>query len=338
LILIVIIEAKPAKIRSVFREGPRSHCMHVVSKRLTKAMVRTVSLVLPEAQSNELERWRRGREDAWRLARCHALFVSYGKSGRTWVRVMLSRYYQRTRGLPDDSIMGFDNYHRADRSIPNIFFTHDNYVRAYLGHPQSRTPFYPYRTILLIRKPQDVAVSQFFQWKFRMRRYKKSLNEYPPHGTTLSPYEFIMHSRQGIDRIIDFMNEWQRELPNFRDVLVLRYEDLRSHTAAELARLMTSLGEAVDPEAIADAVEFASVERMRKMESTEHFQTGGGRVTARDVSNPDSFKVRKAKVGGYRDYFSEEQIATIDARVDARLLPGFGYTSAEIAAETEARP
>jgi len=310
--------------------------MHVVSKRLTKAMVRTVSLVLSEAQSNDLERWRRGREDAWRLARCHALFVSYGKSGRTWVRVMLSRYYQRTRGLPDDSIMGFDNYHRADPTIPNVFFTHDNYVRAYLGQPQSRAPFYPYRTILLIRKPQDVAVSQFFQWKFRMRRYKKTLNEYPPHGAELSPYEFVMNSRQGLSRIIDFMNEWNQELPNFNDVLVLRYEDLRSHTADQLSRLMAFLGEEVDPEAIADAVEFASVERMRKMESTEHFQQGGGRVQARDVSNPDSFKVRKAKIGGYRDYFSEEQIAAIDALVNARLRPGFGYTSAEAAEEAGA--
>ena len=43
-------------------------------------------------------------------------------------------------------------------------------------------------------------------------------------------------------------------------------------------------------------------------------------------------KVRKAKVGGYRDYFDDEQLAEIDAYVDQHLLPGFGYTSQEAGA------
>jgi len=33
------------------------------------------------------------------------------------------------------------------------------------------------------------------------------------------------------------------------------------------------------------------------------------RKKARDKSDPDSYKVRKAKVGGYRDYFDADQIA-----------------------------
>ncbi len=46
-------------------------------------------------------------------------------------------------------------------------------------------------------------------------------------------------------------------------------------------------------------------------------------------ANPDSFKVRRAKVGGYRDYFTDEQLARIDAMVDQELLPVIGYTAAE---------
>jgi hypothetical protein len=319
----------PANIRPFLGKALRSDLMHMINKRLTRTAVRAVSLFLPDARALDLERWRRGREDAWKLGRCQALFVSYGKSGRTWVRVMVSRYYQRTRGLPEHTIMGFDNYHRMDPTVPTIFFTHDNYVRAYLGHPDSRAPFFPYRTVLLVRKPQDVAVSQFFQWKFRMRPYKKALNEYPPDGADITPFDFVMHSKQGIDRVVDFLNDWNRALPGFASVHVVRYEDLRANTAAELGRIMAFLGETVDEEAVADAVAFASVERMREMESTNYFWRSGSRVQARDVSNPDSYKVRKAKVGGYRDYFTEEQIAEIDARVDARLLPGFGYTSGE---------
>ena len=48
-----------------------------------------------------------------------------------------------------------------------------------------------------------------------------------------------------------------------------------------------------------------------------------------DRKNPDSFKVRRAKVCGYRDYFTEEELAELDAMVDRDLLPQIGYTSAE---------
>ncbi len=37
--------------------------------------------------------------------------------------------------------------------------------------------------------------------------------------------------------------------------------------------------------------------------------------------------MRRAKVGGYRDYFDDEQVRQIDAFVDRHLLPGFGYGS-----------
>jgi hypothetical protein len=53
-----------------------------------------------------------------------------------------------------------------------------------------------------------------------------------------------------------------------------------------------------------------------------------------DRKNPDSFKVRRAKVGGYRDYFTDEELAELDAMVDRDLLPQIGYTSAEREAAT----
>ena len=46
--------------------------------------------------------------------------------------------------------------------------------------------------------------------------------------------------------------------------------------------------------------------------------------TTGDKDNPDSYKVRRAKVGGYRDYFTDEQCEQLDAMV-AELNPVFGY-------------
>ena len=48
-------------------------------------------------------------------------------------------------------------------------------------------------------------------------------------------------------------------------------------------------------------------------------------MVAKDKNNPNSFKVRKAKVGGYRDYFDDQQIAAMDTLVKTTLDPVFGY-------------
>ena len=303
--------------------------MHMIVKRLTKWLVRAISVFLPQSKAHALERWRRGREEFWKYNRCEYVFASYGKSGRTWVRVMISRYYQLVYQLPDNILMGFDNYHRLNSEIPRIFFTHDNYLRGYTGNVDSKKDFYDKKTVLLVRKPQDVAVSQFFQWKYRMRPAKKAMNKYPAHEAEISVYDFVKDDNQGLSHIIEFMNAWARELPRIRQLLVVRYEDLRAHPEQEMARIVEFLGMEPDEALLRDTAEFASVENMRKKEQENYFWRSGSRVKAKDVNDPNTYKVRKAKVGGYRDYFDDDQVAELDAMVDSRLLPVFGYTSAE---------
>jgi alcohol sulfotransferase len=44
-----------------------------------------------------------------------------------------------------------------------------------------------------------------------------------------------------------------------------------------------------------------------------------------DPNNPQSFKVRRAKVGGYRDYFDDAETRQIDAITNESLSPVWGY-------------
>jgi len=305
--------------------------MHNVIKRLIKWAVRAVCRILPQQQAHALERWRRGREEFWKYNNCQYIFASYGKSGRTWVRVMISRYYQLVYNLADNILMGFDNFSRLDPAIPKIFFTHDNYLRGYTGNVDSKKDFYDKKTVLLVRNPQDVAVSQFFQWKYRMRPAKKAMNKYPAHEADISVFEFVKDPNQGLSHIIEFLNNWARELPQIKDLLVVRYEDLRLHPEREMARVVEFLGMEPNDAYLKDMAEFASVENLRKKERDNYFWRSGSRVQAKDVNDPNTFKVRKAKVGGYRDYFDDDQVAELDAMVDSQLLPVFGYTSAEAA-------
>lgn len=294
-------------------------------EKLPRGLLPAVAFWLPAERRRRAERWLRGFEQSRKLARADAVVVSFGKSGRTWLRVLLSRFYQTTYGLAGQRLLGFDNLHRRNRAIPRVFFTHDNYLADYTGNADSKRDFYGKRVVLLVRAPQDVMVSQYFQWKFRMRARKKALNDYPPHGADVSLAEFAMHEGAGLPRVVRFLNQWAREIGRLRDVRIVRYEDLRADPVATFGRIVDFLGGPDDEAAVRDAVAYASVENMRELERRRVFWLSGGRMTARDRGNPDSYKVRRAKVGGYRDYFDDAQAARLDAFVAAELSPIYGY-------------
>lgn len=275
-----------------------------------------------------IERWLRGREEFRRLQNADAVVVSFGKSGRTWLRVMISRFYQVKHGLSPRHLIGFDNLHRKNRAIPRIFFTHDNYLKDYTRNVDSKADFYDKKVILLVRDPRDVAISQFFQWKHRMRRGKKALNQYPLHGTEVSVFDFVMNQDAGLPKIIDYLNLWEREAAKIRRLLVVRYEDMRKDPQQVLERILDFIGTPPgSDEQIREAVEFASYENMKRLEEKKVFWLSGGRMVPGDRKNLDSYKVRRAKVGGYRDYFDDQQVAAIDRLVAMQLGSSYGYGS-----------
>jgi hypothetical protein len=112
-------------------------------------------------------------------------------------------------------------------------------------------------------------------------------------------------------------------------VLVVRYEDLKARPEQTLAGILAFMGTPGAPVEIAEAVAFASFENMQKMEQRQTFWLSGGRMVARDRSNPQSFKVRRGKVGGWRDHFGAEQAALIEQRVARELAPVFGYQAGQ---------
>jgi hypothetical protein len=158
-----------------------------------------------------------------------------------------------------------------------------------------------------------------------MKPNKKDINAYPVED--LAPFEFVM-SDAGLPKVIEFMNLWAKEAPRIRAFMIVRYEDLRAAPEATLGRLLDFLGTPATETQIADAVAFASLENMKRMEQQRVFWLSGGRLVPKDRSNPDSYKVRRGKVAGYRDDFDAAQLAEIDRLVETTLDPLFGYTGA----------
>jgi Sulfotransferase domain len=296
-----------------------------VMKKLSRFFVLTPLFFLPQDKKNRIERWLRGREQYRKLQRADCVIVSFGKSGRTWLRVMLSRFYQIRHDLSERHLIGFDNLHLRNRAIPKIFFTHDNYTKDYTGNFDSKVDYAGKKVVLLVRHPADVAVSQYYQWQYRMRPNKVALNRYPERGRDLGMFEFVTREYAGLTRTIDFMNGWAGEAERSDDLLVVRYEDMRARPEQILGQILAFIDTTGTADEIREAVAFASFENMRKMEADSTFWLSGGRMRPRDRANPQSFKTRRGKVGGYRDYFDDGEIALIDRLVAEKLSPVFGY-------------
>ena len=63
-------------------------------------------LPLPSERRRRIERWLRGWSEAEALRGADAAVVSYGKSGRTWLRLMLTRFYQVLANGRADYVQG----------------------------------------------------------------------------------------------------------------------------------------------------------------------------------------------------------------------------------------
>lgn len=262
---------------------------------------------------------RRDVRDAIRLRRADAAFVSFPKSGRTFVRVMLSRLYQQRYGIGPSEILEFDNYHRKDARIPRILFTHDgDSLRRPGEFPTDKSAYARVKVVLLARHPIDVIVSRYFHLKHRSRdSTRRTLAEQ-------SIADFAWSDLGGLPSIVSFLNGWAEARNNLPSFGLFAYEDFRSDGAGALARLAAFLGAPSEPKEIAEAVSFASFENLQSKEREGFFRTD--RIGARRQGDEQSLKVRSGKVAGYRVHFDPDQCTLMEAFVAEHLDPIFGYT------------
>ena len=139
-------------------------------------------------------------------------------------------------------------------------------------------------------------------------------------------WEFVRHSDIGLPFLIEFLNTWERRVAGLEMGMVIRYEDLRTCTGEVLDRITRLMGDHFSEEEIQAVVEFGAFDNLRKLEAQGFFRQGG--LTLRNAKDPESFKVRRAKINGYQDYFTPEQVAELEALMADRLSPTLGYCRA----------
>lgn len=243
------------------------------------------------------------------------IVLSFPKSGRTWVETMLSRLYVKRLGLPETKILEFEEDRYSISGLPYLLFTHD-YAHVtggkwLIGPCRSRHHYRRTPTLLIARHPIDIAVSMYFQQSRREGN--------PIEGEI---FDFVKSQQGGVKTAIEFLNIWAKELPRIRRHRILRYEDLVADTAAGLREVVAffdlPFADAEIEEAVAFA-EFGNLQRLEKEGKIVDWRFSDG------SNDADRLKVRRGKVGGYKDYFDAAQCRELEEIVAETLDPSYGY-------------
>ena len=256
--------------------------------------------------------------DMERVRDADVALVSFPKSGRTFVRVMLARLYQRQFGIDEREVLNYATLRRAPDGVPRLVFTHDgDAMRAPSKIAIDRKAYRGRKVVVLARHPGDVIVSRYYHLKHRsLDRARQRLARRPLEA-------FVWTSRGGVPSIVRFLNGWAELARERGDILILRYEDFLTDPERLLSELAGFIGLDSDEASIADAVGFARFENLRTKEREGYFSStrfGPGRA-----GGEDSYKVRSGTPGGYRGKLSQSGQVRVEAYVEERLDPVFGY-------------
>lgn len=254
--------------------------------------------------------------------------VGYPKTGNTWARIMLGHYVQLVHEL--DHLPLFDANEMAEltrrgyRGSKGVFthqpLTWESQLPGDLSYENVIAPFLGQKVLFLTRHPLDTLVSHFMHAKYKVP-------DAPYPGNLI---DFILDPVQGFDKFIRFHELWATHHGDVGEFFLWRYEDVRRDPAGQLKRLLAFLGEAVDEAAIRDAIEFASFENLKAMESSGeklvYKSSGFNAFGDGPRDDPNAFHIRKGEVGGYKNELAPEVVSELEPRVKAEMPVFFGYS------------
>lgn len=236
------------------------------------------------------------------------LLVSPTNCGRTWLRLILGKSFQLYFQLPETiNLFYLYGFSEINSTIPSIKVSHERYKRY---------QEYRYRRIiLLVRDPRDAVVSKYFGLIRRLQKQQK-IDE-----SEMSLFDYFQ--QEGLRYYLSFYNEWNQHKSETMGILLVRYEDLKENPHQEVKKIVKFMGLEIPDRIIRTAVEYASFDNMRKMETQG--QSMSAVLKPGNPQDSESYKTRKGKVGGFKEYLSVEEIALIEKDINDTLDSYYGY-------------
>lgn len=210
-------------------------------------------------------------------------FVSYPKSGRTWVRYTL-------RLLEADQKFRFhhDGHEFNDGSRPSL----DTDIQRRLSQYSNVD-----RIVYMERDPRDVMVSLYHQVTGRF-------GDIFQYEGTMS--EFVRDPYFGAESLRRFRDMWH-EIARKRSVLAIRYEDMKAAPESTISTILDYAEISRDAAWIEKSCQESEIDKMRAAEK--------GRMVQEGWLQPKNgyTKVRKGRVGGHREEMEDRDIAYLDS-------------------------
>ena len=244
-------------------------------------------------------------EDTW--------IVTYPKCGTTWtqqiVRLILNR--GKEDGLTIEyavpwvealgEIPGIFKYQvDVDKmTSPRAFKSHFSYGMMPCGLPNAT----PGKYIYVIRNPRDVAVSYF--------HHDRAIPFYP-HYEWDEYFDKFMKGDVDFGNYFDHVLSWWAHKDD-DNVLILTYEDMKKDLPSAVAKIAKFVGQDISQDLVDEIAHRTTFANMKR-DSTANYEW----INERRKPTATEF-MRKGVVGDWKNYFSPEQIARLDAVCEERL-------------------
>ena len=243
--------------------------------------------------------------------------ISFPKSGRTWLRMLIGRLlnYHYSLNVKKRDSLDLNSLRILDERVPKFLLTHDRVPRKTPSElAESIDNFEGKKVIFVVRDPRDVVVSHFFE------RTKRSST----HSYDQPISKFIREDVGGFRTIIEYYNTWihNKDVPSA--FLLVRYEDLQTQPVKELHRVATFLDlKDVKEDDLKQAVDDSTFNKMRSLEMKQAVKSDC--LLPVDVKDFSSYKTREGKVGGYKKHLSEQDVRWLNQVMEEHLEVDLGY-------------
>ena len=237
--------------------------------------------------------------------------VAYPKCGTTWtqqiVRLILNR--GKEDGLTIEyavpwvealgEIPGIFKYQvDVDKmTSPRAFKSHFSYEMMPCGLPNDT----PGKYIYVIRNPRDVAVSFF---------HHDRANPFYPNYEWDEYFDKFMKGDVDFGNYFDHVLSWWAHKDD-DNVLILTYEDMKKDLTSAVTKIAKFISQDISQDLVDEIAHRTTFAKM-KSDSSANYEWMKRKPTATEF-------MRKGVVGDWKNYFSPEQIARLDAECEERM-------------------
>jgi hypothetical protein len=227
--------------------------------------------------------------------------VTYPRSGTTWteqiVHLLVNKGEQGEQRLTDAVPWVETLPHRPGGMIEFLKTLRGR--RLFTSHlpfdlmPRARDTNAKY--IYVARNPKDVAISTYF--------HDQSKAGY--EGTWEEHFQLFLDGDVYFGSYFDHVVPWWQASQNDKNILFLKYEDMKNDHIGSVARIASFLDIKADPQLIDEVAALSSFQSMTSNQNTNFDWI------PQKADKPKHF--RKGDIGDWRNHFSPEQSEQMDA-------------------------